>query len=317
MACTTSKTTCHLFCRECALSNLVAQKKEIKRVEKERERHKVDNAEEVEARKALEDEQAVRDFEAVQMGLERKYGDQGGSGKIVGREGGKVFVEQRSQGQKRRLELDEAELATLGQDQQSKRSRASANLQAEAKANYGVPTFWIPSSTPFTKAGEIKVTKLHPVCPASEEGAAHELNLKTLVSVQFREDEVANASNGREMVRSCPACNKSLSNSTKAVLAKPCGHVVCKPCAAKFMKPSEKDAHDSEAKVGVVTCYVCQADITQRKREKKDSKVENPKDKDKDKEKISPGLVEISTEGTGFASGGKNMVKKKGVAFQC
>jgi nitric oxide synthase-interacting protein len=68
--------------------------------------------------------------------------------------------------------------------------------------------------------------------------------------------------------------------------------------------------------IGRVLCYVCEMDITpggSRHRHKS-------KDKDKEREsssKIKPGLVEISSEGTGFAQGGDNMAKKKGVAFQC
>lgn len=311
VACTTSKKICHLFCRECALSNLVAQKKEIKRVEKERERRQDDDAADAEARKAEDDIKAVADFEAVQMGLEKKFGAASGS-RIVGREGGKVIIEEQQRGTKRKLEIDEDELTRLGQEQ--KRGRAvgdKGSLTAEAKANTAVPSFWIPSATPFTKEKDNKPVKLNPLCPASEPESAHDFSLKTLITLRFHEERITDAGGNSETVRSCPSCNKSLSNSTKAVLAKPCGHVVCKPCGAKFMQPSEADAHDVEKEVGVVRCYVCQADVTERKREKREGK------DGKEREKIRPGLVDISTEGTGFAGGGKNMVKKKGVAFQC
>lgn len=284
----------------------MAQKKEIKRVEKERERRKGDDAADVEAQKAEDHVKAVADFEAVQMGLERKYA----GSKIVGREGGKVIVEEHPQkGTKRKLEIDEDELARLGKEQ--KKGRPAGDVRAEAKANVAVPSFWIPSATPFTKDVDNKPVKLHAMCPAAEEDSPHEFNLKTLLSVRFHEERITDAGGNAETLRSCPSCNKSLSNSTKAVLAKPCGHAVCKPCAAKFMQPSKADTHDPHAEVGVVRCYVCQADVTERKKEKREGK------EGKEKEKIRPGLVEISCEGTGFAGGGKNMVKKKGVAFQC
>lgn len=247
------------------------------------------------------------------MGLERKFGSSADSrSKIIGREGGKVIVEEiaSARGTKRKLEIDEQELAQLGKEQQQKK----IDIKAEAKANVAVPSFWIPSATPFSKERDIKPVKLHPICPTSEPETAHDFSLKSLITVNFHKEKTTDSgSAGEKTVMSCPSCNKSLSNSTKAVLAKPCGHVVCKPCAAKFMAPSEADAHDADKEVGVVRCYVCQADVTERRKEKKDA---GKKDKE-EKEKVRPGTVEISTEGTGFAGGGKNMVKKKGVAFQC
>jgi len=295
-------------------------------VDRDRERRKAEDGLEDQARKAQQDEQAVRDFEAVQMGLDRKFEN----GRIVGRGNGKVFVEEvSSRGTKRKLEVDEAELASLGHGaQQNKKGRPTGNLQAEARANVDIPSFWIPSSTPFTKPGEIKPSKVTPQCPASEDDDSHPFSLKSLITVRFHEDHNAAddgkdakdaraGGGGDDVARACPSCNKALSNATKAVLAKPCGHVICKPCAAKFMKPSESDAHDDTAEVGVVRCFVCQADCTERKQDKGKEKGKDDKEKEKEKDKVKPGLVEISSEGTGFAGGGRNMVKKKGVVFQC
>ncbi|CAD0086423.1 unnamed protein product [Aureobasidium vineae] len=294
----------HLFCRECALSNLLAQKKEIKRLDKEYIQKKQEEVEAEDIKREQEQERAVQDFELVQQGLNSKLGPGNAAARhIIGREAGKVIVEEQNpdkQGTKRKLEIDEEELKRLG-GQNTKLKKDDQNPIDQKAAT----SFWIPSLTPSSSTTATKPTKSTPQCPASTSDKPHDFSLKLLVSVQFTEEKTEGSN---EPVRSCPSCKKALTNSTKAMLAKPCGHVLCKPCATKFMKPSEKDAHDASAEVGVVRCYVCQTNVTDKKREKKEGKEE--------KEKVRPGVVEISSEGTGFAGGGNNMVKKKGVAFQ-
>lgn len=115
-----------VFCRECALGNILAQKKEIKRTGKvrgreEREAEEARGREEDEAR-----ERAVREFERVQMGLEVKVGSKG---RIVGREGGKVVVEEEveageKRGEKRKFELDEEELLRIAREERAKVRKA-------------------------------------------------------------------------------------------------------------------------------------------------------------------------------------------------
>jgi nitric oxide synthase-interacting protein len=60
-------------------------------------------------------------------------------------------------------------------------------------------------------------------------------------------------------------------------------------------------------------CYVCETDVTEPETSLKEGK----KEREKDREKIKPGLVAVSSEGTGFAGGGVNIAKKVGTAFQC
>lgn len=109
-----------------------------------------------------------------------------------------------------------------------------------------------------------------------------------------------------------------------SLVTKPCGHVICSPCVTKFMTPHDvPDPHASkeeQAKTaalhGLVLCYVCETDITPNG-SNGDAASAKKKSKKKEKEVVQPGLVAISSEGTGFAGGGGNVATKAGVAFQC
>lgn len=79
----------------------------------------------------------------------------------------------------------------------------------------------------------------------------------------------------------------------------------------------------SKALIGRMLCYVCDTDITPDLHPNHQSKTSKLKNHDRDEKKdqrhtkIKPGLVEIRSEGTGFAGGGDNIARKEGVAFQC
>ena len=106
-----------LFCRECIMQNLLSQREEIKRFERECERRR---REEEESEVLMDEEvreRAVKDFEVLQMGLrvEAGRGENGGDLKVV-TEGGR--------GEKRKFELDEEELMRIAREDREKAKKA-------------------------------------------------------------------------------------------------------------------------------------------------------------------------------------------------
>jgi len=299
------------------MTNLLAQRKEIKRVAKLAGRQK----EEEEDHRAREDEEArqktVAEFEAVQMGLQAKVGP---GSKVVGRRGGKILAEIEDEakagelrGKKRKFEIDEEELKRIATEE---RSRAKRALEEERKAARGhLPSFWVPGETPDQNFKSVGKVRQHPICPSSDPEKPHALSLKALVTVNFTQQKSPEAG---KSTATCPSCQRALSNATRAMIAIPCGHVLCKPCVEKFLKPEHRhhrDAHDAEPNPETVHCFVCDADLTTVPVEK--AKGKDGKKSKKDKETtLTPGLVEVQSEGTGFAGGGKAIVKREGVAFQ-
>ncbi|CAK7203496.1 hypothetical protein SEUCBS139899_006230 [Sporothrix eucalyptigena] len=338
-----------IFCRECALSNILAQKKELRRLEKAREQEERERAER-QARDDAEDQaRAIKEFELVQAGLEAKAGRKGVNGKQAAPSRAAATTTTPTQvpitttklleapddtpTKKRKFALDEDELQRIAEEDRSKARRAIEAERAAASDARAMPSFWTPSETPSAakrKDGSTETNsdgKKAPVvvvdvvggttlCPAGHD--RHPYSLHTLVSIQFERDA--------KDQRVCPACNKMLSNASKAVLAKPCGHVLCKSCVHKFVKPEGAggqavlfDPHAPPGTTGTVRCYVCEADLEEQPGDEKDKKGKKDKKdkKEKKKERVKPGLVELQSEGTGFSAGGASEVKKNGVAFQC
>jgi len=299
----------HLFCRECAISNLLAQNTELKRLKRLAEQRKLEDADEKSLEDAENHSQAVAEFERVQAGLSarpnaapKKRAAAGMNGKSSDRQ----EVEVGNSGVKRKFESDESKSADLAQVENGKSQRRESGQDG---GNAELPAFWVPSRIPDHKKADLKIAKQQPTCPAAAVDQPHDFSLKTLITVRFGNGTTSGTSGSTS--RTCPSCDKALSNSSKAVIAKPCGHVLCKSCSDKFQKPPEKSAHEATYD-DTVRCYVCQEDITPGSRSKRKDKGSGEKEA-----KVERGLVELSTDGTGFAGGGKNMVKKHGLAFQC
>src|SRR5688572_2845208 len=103
----------------------------------------------------------------------------------------------------------------------------TSHLQA---AKPTLPSFWTPSLTPDVQSSKIKPinteAKTTPTCPASNDTNAHPLSMHKLIDLHF-DESISDESGISEKRRICPSCRKVLSNSSNAIMAKPCGHVLC------------------------------------------------------------------------------------------
>ncbi|RGP69753.1 nitric oxide synthase-interacting [Fusarium longipes] len=291
-----------IFCRECALSNILAQKKDIKRTQKAR----AVADEEAAKLKAYEDEQeqarAVQDFELTQAGLDRKK--KGHATKTSDEKPSAMADESNAlalvPATKRKFELDQDELDRIAHEDKTKARKA---LEEEKAAKPHLPSFWTPSLTPDAQSSKLppvtKKDKTVPTCPASSTENTHPITMQNLITINFTEEETPK---GKQ--RACPSCLKMLTNASHPMMAKQCGHVLCHSCVKQFMVPPAKKpcAEDDPP----LTCYVCDVPLTSKSQKQ-----------DVASGSSIPGLVALQSEGTGFSAHGGNTVERSSVAFQC
>ncbi|KAF4456931.1 nitric oxide synthase-interacting protein [Fusarium austroafricanum] len=288
-----------IFCRECALSNILTQKKDIKRAQKVRAAAE----EEASKQKAHEDEQdrkrAIEDFELTQAGLDRKK-----KGYVTNTDhetADTASSEPNSQtlvvGTKRKFELNQDELDRIAREDKVKARKA---LEDEKAAKPHLPSFWTPSLTPDVQSSKLppvaKKDKTVPTCPASSNESPHPITMQNLITINFNEEETPK---GKQ--RTCPSCLKMLTNASNPMMTKECGHVLCHSCVKQFMIPSSKKTEETPS----LTCYVCDVPLASKSQES-----------DAAPGSI-PGLVALKSEGTGFSAHGGNTVERSSVAFQC
>ncbi|KAK1975516.1 RING finger domain-containing protein [Colletotrichum cereale] len=298
-----------IFCRECAVANLLAQKKEFKRLERAREKAEQEILE-AQARQDVEaQERAIKEFEKIQAGLNASSSATlSSSSGLVSKEDGATLSNANSmakQSTKRKFVLDQDELERIAKED---RNKAQKSIDEEKASKEKLPSFWTPSQTPDADAARKAVgvaavprkIKPEPVCPASPDILQHPYSLKSLIPLNFREEPDPKTNNNR---RICPSCVKTLGNASRPLLAEKCGHVICRNCAAKFMAPVK----GSNVQLQENACYVCDARLT----------TGSSDGKQKQRKQEFAGLIELRSEGTGFSARGASKVEKSGVAFQC
>ncbi|KAF8610386.1 hypothetical protein BDV93DRAFT_14572 [Ceratobasidium sp. AG-I] len=282
----------HLYCKECIYSDLLSQKKDIKRFKaKLEELAREEEAEQARAVQAAR-ERVLRDFERGQLGLASRRETTAESEKEKEKA---AASSEASRGTKRpastAFEFDLAHADELARRAEAAALKQLEVEQREARKSKLPSAYWLASETPTAEGaalGKLKDVKVGTLCRGSEFG--HPLNLKALVPVKFTVNSNAAStssssstpasSNDKDKAEPiCPSCKKTLGLGIM-FLMRPCSHVLCKTCTDTLVTPNKQ-------------CVTCDAALPE------------PKD-----------IIQLAREGTGFSGGGRAETKKVGISFQ-
>ncbi|KAI9513372.1 hypothetical protein F5148DRAFT_1273048 [Russula earlei] len=272
----------HLFCKECAYTDLLAQRKDIKRQKERLEALKKEAEQEKTRAKEAARERVLADFEKGQLGLAAATA-------AVTTSGAEVAA---GRGTKRKFAFDSTATEKVAQEAEQAALRQIEREQAAALRSK-LPDFWLPSLTPtYTSSGppsSLADVKVQTTCRGGN--PPHPIALKSLIPVNFTlqpqssrsqptgstpADDDTSRLKDEERDAMCPSCKKALSNNVRIYVIKACSHVTCKTCTDTLVRPTSQ-------------CVVC--------------------DKQGD-------ILELKREGTGYAGGGMAETRKQGVAFQ-
>jgi len=166
----------HLFCKECVYTDLLTQKKDIKRQKDKLEQLKKETEEEKANVRAAARERVLQEFEKGHLGLAAR----------PTATGTKSSVQDGARGTKRKFEFDPSTVENLALEAEEVAIRNIEREQAAALKNK-LPDFWLPSLTPtYTSAGppnSLSDVKLQTTCRGGT--PAHPISLKQLIPVKF------------------------------------------------------------------------------------------------------------------------------------
>lgn len=227
-----------VYCRECILKNLLAQKQALVEQKKDYEEHLAQVAADAEGAEAAKRVAALRDFERSELSV---------TSAMTGAIGAAALLAEQRHVAELRAEVSK---------------RIDNRDSSEKRSALEHASFWAPASTPGAAADVVRAPDPHQRDPISGDI----LRVKDLVAIKFTlarpaatdDDDTglavaegvdSSTARGSDMGKyMCKACMKAIVFQ-KAYLFKPCGHVLCDKCVAAFVIPSKH-------------CFVCSAPVT-------------------------------------------------------
>ncbi|KAJ1664450.1 hypothetical protein IW140_004733 [Coemansia sp. RSA 1813] len=227
----------HIFCKECVMANILEQKQDIQRLQKEFKEFKKREKRKLDEKRARMDELEVKKYIKSEAGLS----ETGGKRKDDSEQS--ISLQEPTK-RVRLLEDKSSELSSPSSSSVFARGKERAlqrthDTQSNDEDNKRPSSFWLPSQAPEAKETLKDPSQLSVQCKASND--PHSLKLKNLTAVQFR-----TSSKGEKL---CPSCDKPLLNSSKIDILRPCGHAICHRCVSNFVLPAKE-------------CFVCQKKVS-------------------------------------------------------
>ncbi|KDN41974.1 hypothetical protein K437DRAFT_291305 [Tilletiaria anomala UBC 951] len=337
----------HLFCKECAYADLLAQKEEI-----ERQRQAIallarqEEAERARARQEARD-RVIRDFERSSIGLGTNSETSNRTEGSTGTSKRKASDTSPSHGGDLSGIAARAEIAA--KEAEERALEKLLDEQAAARKHRKLPSFWLPELTPSerqdafalgiygkgwaaTKGGSAPLD-MKPVCKAAGE-RGHTLTMKQLVPVHFQrpssdipsaggaaaDSEASSITSTAASATSagalgggaiCPTCKACFTQATTIYILRRCGHALCQACIDTLVLAPLKL---NTASLSVSNPVVGGKPSAKEKDENAGRKGQCAECDTK--VNVPKDIVKLQTEGTGFAAGGNVLISKKGIAFQ-